>query len=735
MFSPRTLILFSFYASMAPLSLWAQTPGPDFTCFQEAGHYTPQLDIGSDMAVVYGVNNTFSERVAQWREKGYSIGMMTGIAWGGYDDYYQTPEGFRKDEVQTTKSGRLYMHGDSTTVGYNVPTDAYIEYIKKIVEPAVDLGAQAIFLEEPEYWAETGWSEAFKREWQIYYGEPWQEPDSSVDAQYRASRLKYELYFKALREVFRHIKARAAEQGKSVECIVPTHSLNNYAHWRIVSPMSHLMDLQEMDGYIAQVWTGTARSATMFRGVRKERTFESGFLEYSQMLAMVRPTGRKVWFLADPIEDNPNYSWNNYKLNYECTVISSLMWPEVHRFEVMPWPSRIFQGTYPKVDLDTKSADREGIPADYATELLTVINALNDMNQEDVEYDTGTRGIGVLVSDTLMFQRAAPTPSDPHLSQLYGLAMPLLKQGLPVELIQLENLLQPNVLNNIKVLLLTYEGQKPLKSEYHRALADWVRAGGSLLFVDDGKDPYNHVREWWNDQGKTSRTPQQDLLDRLAVTDAAKSGPVRTGTGWVLVFKESPSSLAGQADGASILMQRVEEMLQTRGETLRTQNYLKLRRGPYVIASVMDESVSEAPLTITGRLVDLLDPMLPVIREKTLLPNERTLLYDLDWADTHLARAKVAAAACRVREEQSDGGVLSFVTRGPAATRARMRILLPNKPDSLNTEPGIYVDQKWDDASRTFWLDFDNQAADVQFRVQYRWVDTGEQKRKEVPGP
>lgn len=696
-----------------------QSYGPDYTCFQEAGPYTPQIDIGSDMAVVYGVNDTFADRVAQWREKGYSIGMMTGIAWGGYDDYYQTPDGFKKDEVQTTKSGRLYMHGNSTTVGYNVPTDAYIQYIKKVVEPVVDLGAQAIFLEEPEYWAETGWSNAFKREWELFYGEPWQEPDSSVDAQYRASKLKYELYFKALREVFLHIKQRAAEQGKSVDCVVPTHSLNSYSHWRIVSPMSHLMDLKEMDGYIAQVWTGTARSATMYRGLLKERTFEGGFLEYSQMLAMVRPTGRKVWFLADPIEDNPNYSWNNYKLNYECTVISSLMWPEVHRFEVMPWPSRIFQGTYPKVDMDTKSGEREGIPADYATELLSVINALNDMDQKVVEYDTGTRGIGVLVSDTLMFQRAAPKPSNIHLSHLYGLAMPLLKHGIPVELIQMENLPQPHVLDNIKVLLLTYEGQKPLKPEYHEVLNNWVRDGGRLLFIDDGEDPYNHVREWWNKQGTIKRTPEKDLFERMEISDEAGQTPVQTGKGWVCIHKKAPSRIAKEEHGADELMRLVTAMLGKTGETLRTQNYLKLRRGPYVIASVMDESVSEAPLIITGRFVDILDPMLPIIHEKTLLPNQRTLLYDLEWAENNIGGAKVAAAACRVREEVSGNGVLTFVTRGPAATRARVRVLLPDTPTAITAVPGVFVGQEWDKESKTLWLDFDNQAADVRFTIRY----------------
>jgi len=62
---------------------------------------------------------------------------------------------------------------------------------------------------------------------------------------------------------------RAAEQGRTIECHVPTHSLNNYAHWRIVSPMSSLMELQAMDGYIAQVWTGTSRTPNIYKAFVK----------------------------------------------------------------------------------------------------------------------------------------------------------------------------------------------------------------------------------------------------------------------------------------------------------------------------------------------------------------------------------------------------------------------------------------------------------------------------------
>jgi hypothetical protein len=46
----------------------------------------------------------------------------------------------------------------------------------------------------------------------------------------------------------------------------PTHSLLNYAHWRIVSPESSLARLEGCDGYIAQVWTGTVREPNHFRG-------------------------------------------------------------------------------------------------------------------------------------------------------------------------------------------------------------------------------------------------------------------------------------------------------------------------------------------------------------------------------------------------------------------------------------------------------------------------------------
>ncbi len=152
----------------------------------------------------------------------------------------------------------------------------------------------------------AGWSKGFQREWKSYYGEDWVSPDSSPDAQYKASKLKYYLYQRALKQVFDFVKAYNAEHGTNVKCYVPTHSLVNYALWCIVSPESSLLNVGA-DGYIAQVMDGTARSPNMYEGKREERTFESAFLEYGAMMNIVRASGATVWFLNDPIEDNPRH--------------------------------------------------------------------------------------------------------------------------------------------------------------------------------------------------------------------------------------------------------------------------------------------------------------------------------------------------------------------------------------------------------------------------------------------
>ena len=216
---------------------------------------------------------------------------MTGVAWGQYQDYlYGRFDGINhEDEAQTERNGNKISHGGD--VYYMCPGTNFGKFLCVGVQRALDAGAKAIHLEEPEFWVRGGYSEGFKREWKTYYGEDWQPPHSSVDAQWRTSKLKYFLYRRALQQVFDYVQDYNRRTGRKVRCYVPTHSLLNYAQWCIVSPESSLARLKGCDGYIAQVWTGTSRTPNVYRGRVRERTFETAFLEYGAMQNLVRATG------------------------------------------------------------------------------------------------------------------------------------------------------------------------------------------------------------------------------------------------------------------------------------------------------------------------------------------------------------------------------------------------------------------------------------------------------------
>src|SRR5690606_37013285 len=288
----------------------------------------------------------FEERVKGWRDKGYQIHFMTGVAWGQYQDYFLGHYDGKNhlDEGQVNRNGDTIWHGKN--VPYIVPSAGFIAYLKTHLKRAIDAGVTAIHLEEPEFWARAGYSEAFKKEWKKHYGFDWMPQHESPNATWLSSKLKYQLYYNALKECFAFVKEYSKKQGKEVACYVPTHSLLNYSAWSIVSPEASLASIKDVDGYIAQVWTGTSREPVYFNGVNRERVFENAFLEYGSMISMIQPTGKKIFLLTDPIEDRSR-TWDDYKRNYQATFTAKLLYPSVADYEVMPWPDRIYRGRFP----------------------------------------------------------------------------------------------------------------------------------------------------------------------------------------------------------------------------------------------------------------------------------------------------------------------------------------------------------------------------------------------------
>lgn len=719
-----TRLLFASSFCLLVLKGFSQITSPaknEKTSFQISAPWKAAYDVRSDVAIVYGVDSSFEQRVKVWRSKGYNVQFMTGIAWGEYKDYFKGQwDGINHmDEGQVDRSGHVIGHG--VDVPYTVPTDSYIRYFKTVVKRAIDAGVSAIYLEEPEFWARAGYSKAFKREWQTYYGFPWMAQHESPEATYLSSKLKYHLYYKALKEVFSYIKSYSDSLGKNVKCYVPTHSLLNYSSWQIVSPEASLASLRGMDGYIAQVWTGTAREANYFNGIKKERVFETAFLEYGSMLSMTAPTKRRMYFLTDPIEDWPR-TWDDYKKNYQATFTAQLLYPSVDHYEVMPWPNRIYLG---KFKLENNTEPQPISPA-YATQMQVMVNSLNDI-PASLNTLNGSKGIGVLVGNSMMFQRFPTHNSyeDPQLSNFYGMILPLLKRGVPVETVHMENLAFKETLAHIKVLVMSYANMKPLSADVNTQLANWVKQGGVLIYYGRNNDPFQQVKEWWNTNGNQYKTPFEHLAKQINISQDENRNGYTYGKGTVYVAKEDPKELVleeGKDSGFINLVSKAYEQKARAGKLIQKNNFL-LRRGPYVIAAVMDESTSTDPLSLKGDFIDLFDPQLPVLHEKKVMPGEQCYLYDIGLV-ANKNKPKVLAAAARVYDESVKGGEYSFVAKSPSNTNNVMRILLPANPSkvtaaNISDNTALDVSENWDSASHTLLIGFKNSSDGVSVKINW----------------
>jgi hypothetical protein len=320
-----------------------------------------------------------------------------------------------------------------------------------------------------------------------------------------------------------------------------------------------------------------------------------------------------------------------------------------------------------------------------------------------------------------MFERGDPSPSDPHMGHVYGLAMPLLKRGIPVTPVQLENVGISNYLDSFRVLLLTYQGMKPLAPEVHAQLADWVRQGGALVVCDDDSDPFNAVHEWWNSVGRSYRSPREHLFEQLGY-DASKAGTGsdaewRFGQGGVIWLRENPARLASAADGDSRIVAAVKQVANQAKLKWSETDYLTVRRGPYVIAAGLDESISTTPKVLKGRFVNLFDSELRVQKTISIEPGTRFFLRDLDAARE--PEPQLLASACKALVTGRDNKSLSLAIEGVARTPAILLIHAPKPPRAIAVDGQPISEFTYSETESLLWVRLANEARPRALSLQF----------------
>jgi hypothetical protein len=604
---------------------------------------------------------------------------------------------------------------------YMVPTEGLVHFqIDKMLAELKE-GVWGIEYDEPEYFHRAGYSEAFKREWRLYYGDEWADPESSVDARFRAERLKAYLLQRQIELLFRAAKARRPD----LLCKVNPHSPMNYGELfavrslegGITSMQGALAHMPEVDAVLGEVWSDTIRAPMIYIGRPTVEPFLHSYVERSYFRMLCLDSQRRLFHLLDPKSDDPKYPWLIYRGWFEQDTLAAWLLGGQH-FNVA-WPDRLYLGDQPPAG---------PAPDEYKTVFTTFTNVCREL--EHHPYDT-LCGIGVPVTDTVMWQRGFPGRG--YLDAIYALTLPLLDQGVEVQVLPLERGPEPGFLGKFKVLLTSFDFWQPHERAYADSLIEWVNAGGVMVYF--GTSEFDDVpSSWWRQAGYTSNfaylmeklgcsgfvpaaapiTPvvvSEELRSELPATlfDAGTSEAMALtstvapwnslqnphlyeaaqllegvpdgaqplmqtranqgvawrkpcGKGWLVYVGVSPWHLAYGVEGAQILRSFTRYAAGLAKIAYAPSGALDVSRGPFRLAYAFQT------YPIQGCYLDLADHTLRTVTDVTLHSHQYAVLYRLPDATTQATGPALLFSAAKCGPLRSDKDSLELQTEGPQGT-------------------------------------------------------------------
>ncbi len=162
-------------------------------------------------------------------------------------------------------------------------------------------------------------------------------------------------------------------------------------------------------------------------------------------------------------------------------------------------------------------------------------------------------------------------------------------------------------------------------------------------------------------------------------------------------------------DGADHLLDLARRASKDVHLPFQTANHLVLRRGPYVVAAGLDETIEGEPFVVKGRFLDLFDAQLPVVKSVSLAPGSRKLLLDLDRARPE--GPAVLASACKILGAKAEpDGSFHFRAEGPERVEAVLRVSLAAAPKGveIDGQPLPAEARTWDEGTKTLLVRFPN---------------------------
>lgn len=674
------------------------TPGSNprgTECFATKDPYSAEIDLRTDFVIVEVADKTAAERCRTWKEKGYRVLLAVSLSRciypeylnGSYDDIVHT------NEVQTDRQGNPILYGPN--LPYIIPTVGYLTFLYRRILPCIDEGIDGVVLTEPEFTQRGGYSEAFRDEWEMFYRKPWQRADESIPLLFKVARLKADIFRKAvyilssLLKGYASARYAAAKRQGSLSIFVEFRGLSSSLKAGVVSVEGQLISCPYLDGYIIKPSGRFHRSKIIREGKKADRSFAAAYLEYGYLGEFLDSSDRQVWLPQIPREENMSLSQEEYRHYFQQNLVATLLGGKTDNFYFCSNPAAIFNRPV------------NPISAEYFSELEVCLDALKHIGPSRTTHkgEEDTNSIGLLVGDSAMYQRTYPgkdsystayTEDIELLSSYYGLAMPFLDRGISVRPIPVEQISRTyDYLNDYNVLLLSYEYFKPTDPSLHYTLGEWVRSGGILLYMGTEPNPFDGADEWWKEGRHSYPSPLPHLLETLGIslhkapsrrrsTEFLTQRPAtdfiwEVGDGIVGYIPATPILAAREKDYEDLLVQVLFEAAERKGISFRQKGFFTALRGEYRVVKVLENA---EPFTVSGYLVDLFDPTLPVSSEVTLGGGECGFYYDIDAKrDDDIG---IIAVGAGVEDYEIHQRGLSFVAKAPPQAVCPCRLFFPH---------------------------------------------------------
>lgn len=714
---------------------------------QVASSYSDIVAVNCDSVMIYSTNEGL---VNSWTEHDdiFNIDMMIAINRADLAYCDEHPE-----QIQTQRSGEKMIHGAKGSY-YMVPTKEFIEYIWESVEwSLINFRPNTIAFEEPEMWNTSGFSQGFKDEWKEYFGEEWQDPQSSPEAMLKSMELKTYLFERIISEMSDRIKKIAPE----TKLYIATHSTPNYNAWGITAGLNHYMATGKVDGVIGQTWSDTIRTAFPYKNKSVVDEYLNAYIDFASYIDSVE--GTNFFALADPMSDSSDASEIQNRYAYRQTIAASLMHPQIHRFEICPWVNRAFAN----------------VSSTYRTIQTQCYNALNYVGGKAITMQTGTPGIKYAVSDTISWlksERWSPATSE----GLYGVTMPLATAGIPVGIKSMEQIYTADDLNDTKILILSYDNQLPMSETVNEAIADWVKKGGVLLLTSGCNDYWDAADRFWvkdgspvinlfNKLGISGITINRDVdfqtsdsiafagnfsadiatdkiiprIGRFAFVYEGAENPILTQGGSTIGFEEKvgdghviavslPTTYyANSKNGCDLLLALTEYATQYAGLEYSTTNLMLTERGRLVIAHALTEND-----TVKGKFIDIYDENLGIVTDPSIKKKDSLILWDILGYDLSVPRFGFSGGELLKNEDGSyklteTADEMKFSYTSPLNTRVSTRILVPegrypDKVTAYNNGEEVTPITIWNNATSSLLIMIDGCAQGTDVTVT--WCDT-----------